>query len=144
MPDRIQREIEEILERLDDDEPRAGGARKPISIVSRRKRGPIAGQRLRRQLDSLLRPGRLLITGAIVMVAGFIVANAWEPLIWVSFAGVVLFLAAFVSTFVRRRGGSSTPPPASRGGYWRDRYIAYESPSGRRAVDRIKRRFRKR
>jgi hypothetical protein len=56
----------------------------------------------------------------------------------------VLFLAAFVSTFVRRRKGSTTPQAAARGAYWRDRYIEYEPQHGPGPLSRIKRRFRKR
>jgi hypothetical protein len=54
-----------------------------------------------------------------------------------AFAGVVIFLGAFVLSF-RKSGPAAAPSP--RGHYWRDRYIEVQ-PSGDDFFGRIKRRF---
>ena len=152
MSDRIEREIDEILSRLNDDgEPPSGdGDREPIPIESRRRRQP------RRSLASRmsaafslpairtggLTPTSVLFTGAGIMIVGFILTAIWGALIWLSFAGVALFAAAFIWSFVRspRRGGSAK---ASQGAYWRGRYVEYRPPAPG-MLSRIKRAFRKR
>ena len=76
------------------------------------------------------------------MVAGLILAAFWSPLIWMSFAGVVVFLAAFVMSFFRSphpTSGGSAP----RGHYWRDRYIEYMPPQSGSPFDRMRRKLRR-
>ncbi len=152
MPDRIEREIEEILSRLnDDEEPPSDGERKPIPIESRRRAQPRTslGSRLGAafSLPSIptgrMTPTSLLFTGAGVMIVGFILAAIWGALIWLSFAGVALFAAAFIWSFVRspRRGGGSAQP--SKGAYWRGRYVQYE-PAAPGMLSRLKRAIRRR
>ncbi|MGK2966874.1 MAG: hypothetical protein ACSLFM_14900 [Tepidiformaceae bacterium] len=144
MADRIEREIEEILERLDD-LPDSG--RSPIPIASRKRKGtpaqavrptPATARRPRaRRLD----PPILMMIGAVVMIGGFILATAFEPLIWLSFAGVLLFIAAFAWALTTT--GRPKPTQESRGVYWRDRYIEYDPPSPS-VWDRVAGRFRRR
>ncbi|KAA0229906.1 hypothetical protein EDM76_11710 [bacterium] len=139
MADKVEREIEEILARLENELPPAE-EKKPISILSRRQRpatraprsSPLRG--LRR-----ISPTSLMFTGAGLVVGGLVLSNAWEPLIWLSMAGVVLFLGAFLSSFVREKPAST---PAQKGVYWRDRYIEYE-PASPGLKDRIRRLFRR-
>jgi Flp pilus assembly protein TadB len=146
MPDKMEREIEEILAKLDGEAPQGSSSEKaPISILSRRKRTPNpvtrASQRTSSVLDSV-NPTTLLFTGAIVMIAGLIGSLAYSPLIWASFGGVVIFLAAFLWSFRRTPrasgGGMGTAP---RGHYWRDRYIEY--PQSNSGFDKLKKRFRR-
>lgn len=150
MPDKMEREIEEILARLDKDSPRPQEPAPPISIMARRKKAPgrpeparQSGGSIGASLGGMLSPTTLLFAGAGVMVAGLILSNVWQPLIWASFGGVVLFLAAFLWSFrrtpVANGGGSNSAP---QGHYWRDRYIEYE-PSGASTMTRLKRRFRR-
>ncbi|MEO9254059.1 MAG: hypothetical protein ABI305_00845 [Tepidiformaceae bacterium] len=146
MPDKMEREIEEILAKLDGEAPRGNTSdNAPVSILSRRKRAPNPVTRATRGTSSLLdriNPTTLLFTGAGVMVAGLIGSLAYSPLIWASFAGVVIFLAAFLSSFRRTPrasgGGMGTAP---RGHYWRDRYIEY--PQTGSGIDKLKKRFRR-
>lgn len=146
MPDRVEREIEEILAKLDEELP-AGTAppeRAPISLAARRRQ-PRATSRAANGLSTLadgVSPATLLLAGAGVMVAGLLFANVWAPLIWLSFAGVVLFLGAFAASFFRspRAPGAAAQP---QGHYWRDRYIEY-TPQDKGPIDRLKRRFRRR
>jgi hypothetical protein len=141
MPDKFEREIEEILAKLDSDAP--SGERKPISIKSARRKSPAKpqAQRTARRLPAIT-PTTLLFSGAGIMIGGLLLSGFWEPFIWASFGGIVLFLAAFLWSFKRSPravGGASAP----QGHYWRDRYIEYQ-PTEATAWDRMKRRFRRR
>lgn len=148
MGDRIEREIEEILERLDSELP--GGAlpedKKPISLMQRRQQATKRASQPRPPRPnplSSINPTTLLFVGAALTVGGLIAASFAGALIWVSFAGVVMFIAAFIWSFTRRstvgapRGGA-----APKGVYWRDRYIEYE-PADATMWARLKRRFRR-
>lgn len=144
MADKFEREIEEILAKLDDDPPSAGQApgRSPISISQKRQQKAKA-QRVRTARSNplaSLSPTTLLFAGAGVMFAGLIVSVFWGPAIWASLAGVVLFIGAFFWSFRKTpRGTSSAPTGRSQGTgtYWRDRYI------DDRPDDGIKSRFRR-
>ncbi len=145
MPDRIDREIEEILARLGEEPPKPG--EEPISLESRRrKRGQPFSSRIVSAFGLKVNgptPASMLFTGAGVMVAGLILAAIWAALIWMAFIGVVLFLAAFIWSFVRPRRASVSAPPAAKGAHWRGRYVEYEpTPPG--VLARIRRAFRRR
>lgn len=143
-PDRIDREIEEILSRMDEDEP--------ISLEARRRRG-----RQRRPLGARagaafgtpaivarITPTSLLFTGAGVMLAGIVLARAWDPLIWLAFAGVTLFIAAFAWALLRpRRAARASQRQTAKGAYWRGRYVEYD-PAQPGVLRRIRRAFRRR
>jgi hypothetical protein len=141
MADKFEREIEEILAKLDADERPA--ARTPISIKSARRKNPpkSSGRAPRAKTLPRITPTTLLFTGAGVMIGGLLLSALWEPLIWASFAGIVLFLAAFLWSF--RRSPRASGAPTAQGHYWRDRYIEYE-PASPGIFDSIKRRFRRR
>ena len=83
----------------------------------------------------------LMIGGAVVMVVGLVLASFADAFIWFAFAGVVLFVAAFI--FSLYRSGKPAPTKGASGVYWRDRYIEYE-PAGQSAWSRLTSRFRKR
>ena len=145
MPDRIDREIEEILARLGEEPPKPG--EEPISLESRRrKRGQSPSSRVASAFGFRLSgptPASMLFTGAGVMVAGLILAAIWAALIWLAFIGVVLFLAAFIWSFVRPGRARVASPPAAKGAHWRGRYVEYEpAPPG--VLARIRRAFRRR
>lgn len=142
MADKFEREIEEILAKLDTDAPEAAnpGAREPISIsAARRKPKPKSAKPARSSTAGLtfldrISPTNLLFAGAGTVVGGLILSNFYGPLIWASFAGVVLFLAAFLVSF-RKSPRGSTGGTAQPGHYWRGQPISYErtppSPAGR-------------
>lgn len=126
MVDKFEREIEEILAKLDDGVPDASGkpGAAPISITQKRKQKAKA-ERVRTARPNVLpnlTPTNLLFTGAGLVFGGLLVSGAWPPAIWVAFAGVVLFIAAFIWSF-RRTNRAVTPATRSQGIYWRDRYI---------------------
>lgn len=140
MADRMEREIEEILSKLDVDAPKQD--RTPISIMARKKKpraATAAPARITRWRPSAS-PAALLLVGAGVMIAGLVLSNVWGPLIWMAFAGVIVFLGAFVLSFRKSAPQGSTSAP--RGHYWRDRYIEYDA-SENDLVSRLKRRFRR-
>lgn len=144
MPDRIDREIEEILARLGEDAPKRG--EDPISLDERRRKrkAPVSSRAVAAFGFSLRgpTPASMLFTGAGVMVVGLILAVFLSPLIWVAFAGVVLFVAAFIWSFMRPRQ-RRTREPAAKGAHWRGRYVEYEpAPPG--VLARVKRAFRRR
>lgn len=146
MADKFEREIEEILAKLDGDGPlrTETPGKKPISITSakrkqqQKQKAPRAGG-----LGSLseVTPSALLFAGAGTMVAGLILSNFYGPLIWASFAGVVLFLGAFLWSF--RKSNRFVASSSPRGHYWRDRYIEYQ-PANPSPFARLARKFRRR
>jgi hypothetical protein len=141
--DRIEQEIEEILAKFDKMPGDEGGGHSPIPIGTKRKRRASASAGVRKSAGGVgnrLTPTALLFAGAGTMVAGLLLANFWSPLIWASFAGVVIFLGAFVWSLLRTPRPARTQP--SGGHFWRDRYIEYEPPSAG-PFDRLKRRFRR-
>lgn len=141
MADKFEREIEEILAKLDGDAPPA--ERTPISIKSAKRKNPSKGSARspRARTAPAITPTTLLFAGAGVMIAGLLLSAVWEPLIWASFAGIVLFLAAFLWSFRRSPRVAGAPTP--QGHYWRDRYIEYQ-PAEPTIFDKMKRRFRRR
>jgi hypothetical protein len=133
MADKFEREIEEILAKLDDELPPAPAVpgRAPISISEKRNQKAKA-QRVRTARPNpfaRLVPTHLLFTGAGVMFVGLIAANFWGPAIWLSFAGVVLFIAAFVWSFRKTKRPATSSSGGSAGTFWRGRYID-DTPEG--------------
>ena len=124
MADKFEREIEEILAKLDDGTPASSSGNPPISISQKRKQKAKA-QRVRSSGPSpfaSITPTTLLFAGAGLVFGGLIVSGAWSPAIWVAFAGVVLFIGAFAWSF-KKSNRDVTTVNKSRGTYWRDRYI---------------------
>ena len=145
MPDRIDREIEEILARLGEEPPKPG--EEPISLEDRRRqRERPLSSRMVAAFGFRLKgptPASMLFAGAGVMVAGLILSAIWGALIWLAFGGVTLFVAAFIWSFVRPRRPRVSAQPAAKGAHWRGRYVEYEpTPPG--ALARIRRAFHRR
>ncbi|MEO6398683.1 MAG: hypothetical protein ABIP13_09475, partial [Tepidiformaceae bacterium] len=84
----------------------------------------------------------LLFLGAGLVVAGLLLSNFLAPLIWASFAGVVIFLGAFLLSFRRSPRGAATGSNAA-GHYWRGQPISYERAQPT-TVGRLKRFFGRR
>jgi hypothetical protein len=85
----------------------------------------------------------MLVAGAAGVIGGLLLASLWDPLIWLSLAGLAVFVAGFAAAFFRsprRAGGVPTGPQRH---FWRDRYIEYE-PRSSGAMGRVKRFFRRR
>lgn len=144
MADRIDREINEILEKLGDEPEQKGKPRKPIPISSvRRKAQPPSPGTPKGPLFPRIEPATLMFSGAGIMLVGLVLSSFVDALIWAAFAGVLMFIAAFLISFAR--GWPQTPQASGRpaeGVYWRDRYIQYDG-AGDSSWDRIKRKFRR-
>jgi hypothetical protein len=145
MADRIEREINEILERLEDLPGDGSAERRPISIAEAReqrdRKPPPAKPAKARNWDlaSIFSPTHALIAGAGTVIGGLILSNLWAPLIWAAFAGVAVFIAGFIGALIRRPATKAEPRDAV---YWRDRYIQYDDP-GNSVSGRIKKLFRR-
>jgi hypothetical protein len=146
MPDRIEREINEILAKLDELPPDVSQPeRRPISIAEARGR---KRQQERRKNQARLptrmpfSPPALLLSGAGAVIGFLVLASAWAPLIWGAFAGVLLFIAGFIASLVKRPVVSRSAAPPSGGVFWRDRYIQYDPKAGGSVWDRLRGRKR--
>jgi hypothetical protein len=141
MADKFEREIEEILSKLDDKLPPAE-EKSPISLASRRQKKAKAAKTRTPRANPLasITPTTLLFAGAGIMFGGLLLSNFWGPLIWASLSGVVLFVGAFLWSF--RRTPRAERGSAPKGVYWRDRYIEY-GPPGSSSGSRIKNWFRR-
>ncbi len=121
MPDdKIQREIEDILNRLDNFVPEESVA----SRMRRRSSGAAAGfgRALLAPLAGIsLR--QVMLTALILVVVGFL-AMRIHPLFgrWVLVGGVILFLTSFALSFFSRG-------PAKTEKHWRGRPLELDEPS---------------
>ncbi|MGD9932267.1 MAG: hypothetical protein AB7T37_00980 [Dehalococcoidia bacterium] len=128
MADRIEREINEILAKLDDlPDETVAPERSPISIAEHRERRSEKKPRTTPRLKvPKVNATAALLTGAGTVIGGLLLSSLWAPLLWAAFGGVVIFVAGFVSALVKTpRPGKQAPPG---GHFWRDRYIQYSQP----------------
>lgn len=122
MPDdRIQREIEDILNRLDAFVPEES-----VASRMRRRSSDAASAFARAVIAPLARISlrQVLLTSLILIVVGFIGSRV-HPLFgrWVLVAGVILFLTSIALSFFNR---GSTAAPERR---WRGQPMQLEGPS---------------
>ena len=119
MAQRYQREIEEILDKVNEDAPVESRAKRGSRPGAPSKRRPEPGGRPRVTFD--FSPGRLLVIG-VVLLAGALVLKVLglgfaAPFAWV---GIALFVVAYILFFTRPRrtverrwrGQSMEDPPA--------------------------------
>lgn len=130
--DKVQREIEELLEKLDNFVPEERLASK---IRHRRKQqkqaertGPTAWESLRSRLGGITL-GQLMVAGLICLAVAWLgggLLGDMRP--WVLGGGLLLTLAAFALSAIGGRGSSATI-----GGRvqrrWRGQVIEYSEPS---------------
>ncbi len=135
MSDNLEREVEEILRKLDNFVPEEG----PLTRT-RRRVGQAASDFVRAVLVRLssVSLGQVMLVAAIVVVVGFVFGRG-NPLMarWVIIGGLILFFTAFVLSM---RGGASRDDRL-----WRGRVINLSEPG---LADRlrawVKRRYRRR
>ena len=117
MPDRIEREVEELLAKLDTFPPRRSSWKRFRSSISR------SLQRLSAlRLPSLSAGHFLLIAIAVIVLAYVILPSGSELGRWIIAGGILAFIAAFVFSLRRQ----SKPPEK----YWRDRPLDVRRSSG--------------
>ncbi len=109
MPDRLQREVEDLLARLDKFPPR-----KPLW---KRVRDSVSGS-LRSARGALRLPalsaGHVLLIGIALIVGTWVLIPGADVARWLIAAGIVLFIGAFIFSLRRQ-----SRPPEER--YWRDK-----------------------
>jgi hypothetical protein len=120
--DRVQREIEDILRRLDNFVPEEG-------VASRvRRKGSGAAESLGR---SVLAPlsgfslRQVMLTAVILVFIGFIGMRASPLFSWVLVGGVILFLTSLALSFLNRGGRSPGPTIERR---WRGQPLELDEP----------------
>ena len=121
--DKIQQEIEELLDRLDTFLPEESVA----SRVRKRSSGAVASL-----LQSIVEPAthislRQVILAALgLILAGFLIRYSYPSAgHWVLIAGVVLLLGSFVLSFFSRAGNSGASETEK---HWRGQPMVLQSP----------------
>jgi hypothetical protein len=121
--DKIQREIEDILRRLDDFVPEES-----VGSRVRRRGSDAAGSLARAIIEPLSRISlrHVMLTAIILVFVGFIGLRV-NPLVgrWVLIAGVILFLTSFALSFFNRGAPSRGPAVERR---WRGQPLDLEEP----------------
>ncbi len=148
MPDKVQREIEELLDKLDTFVPEERFASK-MRDRKRQERaarnGPPLSERLSGRLAGVT-VGHVMLAGlALFLIAYFFDGPLGAAAFWVSMTGIVLAISAFVLSIVNRGSGSRTPITKARPGrtqkMWRGQVIEYGEPT---TLDRVRGMFRRR
>lgn len=121
--DRIQREIEDILSKLDD----LPAERKPIPMRRRQRQARSFADGLFASLGGLS-VRHVMIASLALIIIGFITGRAYHDFgQWTLIAGVVLFIAAIVlSALTRGRGAAPAPHVEKR---WRGEPLDLEEPT---------------
>ncbi len=118
MPDRIQREVEELLAKLDTFPPRRPLWTRVRDSFSR------GFQRLGGLRLPNLSAGHVLLIAIAVIVGAYVIFGASDVGRWIIAGGVIAFIAAFILSLRRQ----SRPPEK----YWRDRPLDLRRPSAPR------------
>lgn len=145
-PDKMHREIEELLGKLDTFVPEERLAAK---IKNRRKQerastrgGPTPFDRVRRRLSNITL-GQVMIAGLALLLISWLFGGAlpdgWAW--WMGIAGMLLTGAAFVISFATRGGAGSTIGGRHVQKRWRGQVIEYSEPS---PMDRFREWMRRR
>ncbi len=126
--DRIQKEVDELLAKIERFPPRRSLSRRigdAASAPFRALRRGLSGLGLRR-----ISAGHVLLAAIIIIVIAYVAGGSGDVWRWVIVGGIALFIAAFVMSLRRQ-----SRPPAER--YWRDRPIDLDDRgSGRSFWDR--------
>jgi len=128
MPDKIQREVEDLLAKLDQfPPPKPWWVRIRESIAD-------AFYGIFDAIASIpfprLSAGHILLTSILVIVFGFFIFGSGGFFRWIIIGSILVFIAAFVVSLNRKTSG----PSQQR--YWRDRPIDLGRQSGRSRRDR--------
>ncbi len=128
MPDRLERDVEDVLDKIEDFEWHRANRRKPSKVRQAwngwtQRASDAIGGRLAR-----FTAGHLMLLGFLILLAG-VVFRFKGIGTWFVLVGVIFFL---LGLFLNARGGGPQSGgvrgsgPAARGGYWRDRYVTYD------------------
>ena len=120
--DRIKREIEDILNRLDD----LPAERKPIPFRKRSTGSPGSLARGLIEPFTHISIRHVMLTALVLVIVGFFIRDATDAGRWMLYAGLALFAACFVISFLGRRAGPATSPGYQK--RWRGQPMDLEPP----------------
>jgi hypothetical protein len=141
MPNRVEREIEEILSKL---EPERPAGRAPIRLRrswrSRTTRN-VSRWRSRVPAPPHINPGSMMLAGILLILSAFFLRSFSDTLTrWVVILGLILFFASFILSFwPGARSG-----PAGGDVYWRGERIARSDLRGPSLPARVQQWWRRR
>jgi hypothetical protein len=134
MPSRVEREIEEILNRMDSDP----SGRRPLRLRrSWRSRIKQFFSRIPRPHINLsrLNPGTLMLAGMGLILSSIILRSVAPDLVrFVVIAGLVLFFGSFILAFRRKDTGTLSSGET----YWRGQRYARTELGGPSTLDRLR------
>lgn len=142
MPDKVEKEIDEILSKFSEFSGETENTPKAHSeIIPFTKKPGISGHwkslRKNRRFEKMsliskvnLTPSKVFVLSSVLAISGFLlkIIFGWEGFLWVAFAGILIFLTVFIwNLFISKRNykGRVFPSGGTQGGYWRGRYIEY-------------------
>ncbi len=135
MADRFEREIEDILRRIDKFPQRKPSNRARSAVLQRLT----ALQQALAVRIAQLSVGQIMLAGMIAMLVGFLfraaIPDAWQ---YVFLAGLALFFSAFILSFFGAGRGRS------QGQYWRGRPAQSYYSSGPTLLERLRGWWRRR
>lgn len=127
-PDRLEREINEILEKIDQfptpEERRARATKKKFRNAGESLSGGMHG--VLRELSRVSMSQLMLL--AFLLILGSFFFRSLLPFVWpwAMYAGLVLFLTSFA---LMAFGGTHTPSTSREPKYWRGRQVSYNADS---------------
>jgi hypothetical protein len=142
--DKVQREIEELLEKLDNFVPEERLATKIKNRRTEKRRSERTGPTIWEQFTarfSRVTLGQIMIAGIICLAVAFLFdgpLGGWAR--WLTILGIVLTAGAFIMSVVRGGGSSSRPVTGRVQRRWRGEVIEYGEPS---TIDRVRGWFRR-
>ncbi len=140
MPNRVEREIEEILTKLDAPAPGRPPIRMRRTWRHRLKRAT-RGVRLPSLSIPALNAGSMMLWGIGLILASLIVRMiAPELTRWTVMAGLILFFSSFVVSFLHKDAGSI----GSGDTYWRGQRYSRTDLRGPSTIDWVKTWWRRR
>lgn len=143
--DKVQREIEELLEKLDNFVPEERLASKIKHRRSERKRAERTTPTMWEQATARLSRitlGQIMIAGIVCLAVAFLFdgpLGGWAR--WLTILGIVLSAGAFVMSVVRGGGAAGRPVSGRVQKRWRGEVIEYGEPS---TMERVRGWFRRR
>ena len=130
-PDRLEREIEEILGKIEDF-PSASERRARARKKATGRFGTAIANQQRAVLARLSRidMSQVMLLSFVLILGSLFLGRLLSPLVtqWVLYTGIALFMASF-AMLVFGRKTSGGPGPTGSGPYWRGRQIDYRAPS---------------
>ncbi|MGE0226909.1 MAG: hypothetical protein AB7I38_13645 [Dehalococcoidia bacterium] len=127
--DRLEREINEILENIEQFPSAAERRQRASSKRSTGARNAFASatQGITRELARVSLSQLMLLAFVLILASLFLrsVPFAWP---WLLYAGLVLFITSFVLMIAS--GGRGAPSGRGQQPYWRGRPVSYDSSSG--------------